>query len=247
MLDPRMTIARSLREPLDIHRIGKPALRAARVRELLARVGLPEDLLARHPHELSGGQKQRVAIARALALGPQVLVADEALGALDASVKSRIVRLLLDLREQLGLSILFISHDLPLVQAMCDRVLVLYRGELMELAPAAELDHGGRHPYTQALWRSSPLADPSQRLLETRTLAEDRPRGPMSMGGCAFHPRCAHASMRCVQTVPAAFVPAPDVVVRCWLHDGDDTVPVLFNSPSALDARTGVARERAGR
>lgn len=223
-LNGRMTIEQCLLEPLQIHGVGTAAMRAARVRDLLGLVGLPESVRTRHPHELSGGQKQRVVIARALALAPRVLVADEAVAALDASVKAQICNLLLDLRERLGLSILFISHDLPLVQTLCDRVLVLYLGEVMEIAPVGELAGGGRHPYTQALWRSSPVPDPSLRMLESEALPGEIPSPLDPPSGCVFHTRCRHASSRCATAAPASYVPARDVVVRCWLQDGAVTV-----------------------
>jgi oligopeptide/dipeptide ABC transporter ATP-binding protein len=222
-LNGRMTIERCLLEPLQIHRIGDRAAQAARIRELLDRVGLPENVLTRYPHELSGGQKQRVVIARALALGPRVLVADEAVAALDASVKAQICNLLLDLREQLGLSILFISHDLPLVQSICDRVLVLYLGEVMEVAPVEQLSDGGRHPYTQALWRSSPVPDPAQRMLEREVIAGEIPSPLAPPSGCVFHTRCPHARPRCTEVTPTDFRPAADVRVRCWLHEAGVT------------------------
>lgn len=227
-LNGRMTIERCLLEPLQIHRIGNRATRAARVRELLALVGLPESALSRYPHELSGGQKQRVVIARALALGPQVLIADEAVAALDASVKAQICNLLLDLREQLGLSILFISHDLPLVQTLCDRVLVLYLGQVMEVASVREMVCGGRHPYTRALWQSSPVPDPSQRMLDSEGIPGEIPSPLDPPSGCVFHTRCSHASSRCASTPPIAFTPARDVIVRCWLQDGLITEPVTL-------------------
>ncbi len=218
-LDARLSIERCLLEPLLIHRIGTRATRAARVRELLALVGLPESVRTRYPHELSGGQKQRVVIARALALSPRVLVADEAVASLDASVKAQICNLLLDLRDQLGLSILFISHDLPLVQTLCDRVLVLYLGEVMEIAPVRALGDGGHHPYTRALWRSSPVPDPTQRMLETEVLPGEIPSPYDPPSGCVFHPRCSQATDRCARTAPPACTPHRDVFVRCWLHE----------------------------
>jgi oligopeptide/dipeptide ABC transporter ATP-binding protein len=225
-LNGRMTIERCLLEPLQIHGLGDRKSRAYCVRELLELVGLPDSVLSRYPHELSGGQKQRVVIARALALGPQVLVADEAVAALDASVKAQICNLLLDLRERLGLSIVFISHDLPLVQTLCDRVLVLYLGEVMEIAPVREFCGGGRHPYTQALWRSSPAPDPTRQMLETPAMTGEIPSPLDPPSGCVFHTRCSHASERCTTTAPIAFEPAAGVVVRCWLLDSPNTAPL---------------------
>lgn len=217
-LNGRMSIEESLLEPLQIQQIGTRAERAAEVRRLLDLVGLPQAVLTRYPHELSGGQKQRVVIARAIALKPKLLVADEAVAALDASVKAQITQLLLQLREQMGLSILFISHDLPLVQSICDRVLVLYLGRLMEMAPRDALAEGGRHPYTRALWRSSPLADPGQRMLDAEVLSGEIPSPLNPPPGCVFHTRCPEAQPRCRQEAPATALAAPDHQVFCWLQ-----------------------------
>lgn len=217
-LNGRMSIEESLLEPLQIQQIGTRAERAAEVRRLLDLVGLPQAVLTRYPHELSGGQKQRVVIARAIALKPKLLVADEAVAALDASVKAQITQLLLQLREQMGLSILFISHDLPLVQSICDRVLVLYLGRLMEMAPRDALAEGGRHPYTRALWRSSPLADPGQRMLDAEVLSGEIPSPLNPPPGCVFHTRCPESQPRCRQEAPATALAAPDHQVFCWLQ-----------------------------
>lgn len=217
-LNGRMSIEESLLEPLQIQQIGTRAERAAEVRRLLDLVGLPQAVLTRYPHELSGGQKQRVVIARAITLKPKLLVADEAVAALDASVKAQITQLLLQLREQMGLSILFISHDLPLVQSICDRVLVLYLGRLMEMAPRDALAEGGRHPYTRALWRSSPLADPGQRMLDAEMLSGEIPSPLNPPPGCVFHTRCPEAQPRCRQEAPATALASPDHQVFCWLQ-----------------------------
>lgn len=222
-LNGRMTIEQCLREPLQLHRRGTRAEQLTEIRRLLDLVGLPDSAMARYPHELSGGQKQRVVIARALALKPTVLVADEAVAALDASVKAQITNLLLELRERLGLSIIFISHDLPLVQTLCDRVLVLYLGRLMELAPHAALADGGRHPYTQALWRSSPLADPSQRMLDEALVAGEIPSPLKPPPGCVFHTRCAKALPCCAVTEPPAIDTSPGHRVLCWLYEPTDS------------------------
>lgn len=220
-LNGRMTIEQCLLEPLQLHRRGTPAERSVEIRRLLDVVNLPHGVLTRYPHELSGGQKQRVVIARALALKPKVLVADEAVAALDASVKAQITNLLLDLRTQLGLSILFISHDLPLVQSLCDRVLVLYLGRMMELAPREAIASGGQHPYTQALWRSSPVADPAQHMLDDEAVSGEIPSPLNPPSGCVFHTRCAQVQPRCKQTEPPSIElgrPGQPHNVICWLH-----------------------------
>jgi oligopeptide/dipeptide ABC transporter ATP-binding protein len=218
-LNGRMSIEESLLEPLQIHKRGTKVEQAAEIRRLLDLVGLPQTALARYPHELSGGQKQRVVIARALALKPKVLVADEAVAALDASVKAQITNLLLDLRQKLDLSILFISHDLPLVQSLCDRVLVLYLGRVMELAPGDVIEEGGLHPYTQALWRSSPLPDPAQRMLDAEVVSGEIPSPLNPPSGCVFHTRCSKAHGRCAEAIPLAFQPSAGHTVSCWLYE----------------------------
>lgn len=218
-LNPRFTIEACLREPFVLQRRGTRAAQLEEITGLLALVGLPPSVLGRYPHELSGGQKQRVVIARALALKPKVLIADEAVAALDASVKAQIVNLLLDLQQQFGLSIIFISHDLPMVQAMCDRVLVLYLGRLMEAAPRAAIADGGLHPYTRALWKSSPAADPTRRMAPGDVLGGEIPSPLAPPDGCVFHTRCPQAQPRCRQQVPPLIA----------LQAGHDVACVLFS------------------
>ncbi|MCA1855232.1 ABC transporter ATP-binding protein [Massilia oculi] len=218
-LNPRLSIEQSLLEPFILHRRGSRQERQAEILRLLDVVGLPPTVLQRYPFELSGGQKQRVVIARALALKPKVLIADEAVAALDASVKAQIINLLLDLRQEFGLSIIFISHDLPMVQAMCDRVLVLYLGRLMETAPRAVVAQGGMHPYTRALWKSSPAADPDQGLAHEETLAGEIPSPLDPPGGCVFHTRCPQATGRCREAVPERRALSPGHDVACILFE----------------------------
>lgn len=225
-LNPRLTIEHSLREPFLLHHRGDRAGQDAELLRLLDVVGLPASVLGRYPHALSGGQKQRVVIARALALRPRVLIADEAVAALDASVKAQIINLLLDLRRQFGLSIIFISHDLPMVQAMCDRVLVLYLGRLMEAAPRAAIAGGGAHPYTRALWNSSPAADPTRRLAPEHVLAGEIPSPLNPPPGCVFHTRCPQAHAACRAAVPALVHPQPDHGVACLLFTDGRPAPI---------------------
>ena len=163
-LNPRMRIGDIVAEPLVIHRIGGKAERVARTRELLDMVGLDPSMASRYPHELSGGQRQRVGLSRALALNPSVLVLDEPVSALDVSVQAQVVNLLLDLQQRLGLTYLFIAHDLRLVRQICTRVAVMYRGRLVEVAPAAELFDHPAHDYTKALLSAIPRLAPGQRL-----------------------------------------------------------------------------------
>ncbi|HEY1816757.1 MAG TPA: ABC transporter ATP-binding protein [Kofleriaceae bacterium] len=181
-LDPRMTIGDAVAEPLAIHR-----LPLARVPELLAKVGLQPELASRYPHELSGGQRQRVGIARALAVGPKLVVCDEPISALDVSIQAQIVNLLSDLRAAESLTYLFISHDLRVVQHLCDRVAVMYLGRIVELAEAGALYESPRHPYTRALLSAMPrLSGRTDRIV----LAGDVPSPAAPPTGCAFHPRC---------------------------------------------------------
>jgi oligopeptide transport system ATP-binding protein len=163
-LNPRMRIGEIVAEPLVIHRMGSKPERAARTRELLELVGLDPSTAARYPHELSGGQRQRVGLSRALALSPSVLVLDEPVSALDVSVQAQVINLLLDLQQRLGLTYLFIAHDLRLVRQICSRVAVMYRGRLVEVAPAAALFDSPAHGYTRALLSAIPRLAPGQRL-----------------------------------------------------------------------------------
>jgi len=191
-LNPRMTIAQTLAEPLEIHGLGGDrAGRRRRVTELLERVGLRPDQAERYPHEFSGGQRQRIGIARALAVEPKFIVADEPLSALDVSIQAQIVNLLVDLQRAEKLTYLFISHDLKIVEHLCDRVAVMYLGKIVELATATALYTRPRHPYTQALLSAVPrlTADPAER--PARILLEgDVPSPSEPPPGCAFHPRC---------------------------------------------------------
>jgi oligopeptide transport system ATP-binding protein len=160
-LNPRMRVAAIVEEPLAIHRIGTKAERQARVDDLLARVGLDPALKTRYPHEFSGGQRQRIGLARALALNPSFIIADEPVSALDVSIQAQVINLLLDLQTELGLTYLFIAHDLHLVQHVCSRVAVMYLGRIVELAPTPQLFTSPRHPYTQALLSAVPEPDPT--------------------------------------------------------------------------------------
>ena len=162
-LDPRMTIRATLLEPLDIHRIGTRPEREARVRELIELVGLPAGALTKYPHEFSGCQRQRIGIARALALSPRLVVADEPVSALDLSIRAQVVNLMADLQERLGLSYLFIAHDLTLVRHVCHRVAVMRAGKIVEMAPTEALFREPLHPYTRRLLHSIPIPDPHRR------------------------------------------------------------------------------------
>ncbi|MDS9469383.1 ATP-binding cassette domain-containing protein [Paracoccus sp. MBLB3053] len=199
-LDRRMTIARQIGEPLEIHGLAKGAALRERVATLMARVGLRPDQAARYPHELSGGQRQRVVIARALASGPQFLVCDEPVSALDVSIQAQVVNLLRELQERERLTMVFISHDLKVVRNICDRVAVMYLGRVVEEAPADRIFSDPRHPYTRALVSSIPKAGQG---LEGRIILSGEPPNPANRpSGCAFHPRCPMADAACAATQP---------------------------------------------
>jgi oligopeptide transport system ATP-binding protein len=197
-LNPRKRVRQVLALPFEAH--GLP-VDAARIRELAALVGLAPEHLERWPHELSGGQRQRVGIARALALQPRVVVLDEPLSALDMSIQSQVLNLLVDLQERLALSYVFISHDLSVVEWLCDRVAVMYLGRIVETAAAAALFGAPRHPYTQALLAAVPDPVP-RRERAGHPLEGDVPSPLRTPAGCAFHTRCPLAQPRCRESVP---------------------------------------------
>ena len=200
-LNPRLTIEDSIAFAPQVH--GLPHQQAVqRARDLLARVGLePRRFAERYPHELSGGQRQRVNIARALALQPRLVILDEAVSALDKSVEAQVLNLLLDLKEEFGLTYVFISHDLNVVRYMSDRVMVMYLGQVVEVGEAEALFEAPRHPYTRALLSSIPSMDPDRRT-EVPPLAGDPPNPINPPSGCRFHTRCAQAQTVCAQRAP---------------------------------------------
>jgi oligopeptide transport system ATP-binding protein len=216
-LNPRLTIREALSEVLRVHGIRASSDIDARVGELLALVGLPPDVSDRTPRRFSGGQRQRIGIARALAMEPRFIVADEPVSAVDVSVQAQIMNLLLDLRDRLGLTLLFIAHDLSVVRYLSDRVGVMYLGRIVEIGSRDRIFAAPRHPYTQALLRAAPRPDPSRRGTEAAILGE--PPSPIAPPpGCHFHTRCARATEICRSTVPPPETLAPDHVVRCHHH-----------------------------
>jgi len=200
-LNPRMTLFDIVSEPLLVNGIRSFQEREDRVTELLGMVGLSPDFMNRYPHAFSGGQRQRVGVARALALNPSLIVADEPVSALDVSVQAQIVNLMLDLQEQLGVTYLFVAHDLSVVKHMSDRVAVMYVGKIAEVAETEALFNSPKHPYTEALLSAVPKPDP--RLRSERIVLEGEVADPAHPpSGCYFHPRCRYAVERCRQETP---------------------------------------------
>jgi len=201
-LNPTMRVGEAVGEGLAVHRIGTHAERAERVGAMLERVGLPAAWADRYPRQLSGGQRQRVGIARALVMQPELLVADEAVSALDVSVQASIVNLLADLQAEMALALLFIAHDLDLVRHLCDRVLVLYLGRIMECGPTAEVFAHPRHPYTRALMLAVPRIAAVSRAGKPGLLPGEPPSPLDPPSGCVFRTRCPYAIDDCAKVVP---------------------------------------------
>ncbi len=201
-LNPRHRVADIIRAPLDIHGVGTTAERRARVAELMARVGLRKDQADNFPHQFSGGQRQRIGIARALAVHPRILICDEPVSALDVSVQAQILNLLVGLQRDLGLSYLFVSHDLGVVKHISDRVAVMYLGRIVETATCDQIFESPGHPYTELLLQSAPPAHPRERKGYLPS-AQDVPSATHLPQGCAFHPRCPIATQRCRIETPA--------------------------------------------
>ncbi len=217
-LNPRMTVLDIVAEPLLVHRGHSRTARHQRVRELLEQVGLRPEHMLRYPHAFSGGQRQRIGIARALALQPRLIIADEPVSALDVSVQAQVINLLQQLQRQLGLTYLFIAHDLSVVRYISDRVAVMYLGRLVELAPVDALFARPFHPYTRMLLAAAPVPDPSIR--PARSIVQGQPAEPSNPPpGCAFHPRCPHCVDRCRSQTPQLREMEPGRFVRCHLAD----------------------------
>ena len=200
-LNPRMTVGEIVREPLLVHRIGTKEEQVEKVRELLETVGMASETLDRYPHEFSGGQRQRIGIARALALDPKLVIADEPVSALDVSVQSQVLNLMVRLQRERGLTYVFISHDLSVVEHVSDTVAIMYLGRIVEQGPVEQIFEHPAHPYTRALLESVPAPDPRRRRGVVPVQGES-PSAVSPPPGCAFHPRCPFAEAACREAVP---------------------------------------------
>jgi oligopeptide/dipeptide ABC transporter ATP-binding protein len=230
-LDPRMTVRQLIEEPLIIATKMPRAERLARVHDLLARAGLSPEHADRHPHEFSGGQRQRIGIARALALSPKLVVCDEPVSALDVSIQAQIINLLKQLQRDLGLTYLFVSHDLAIVAQTADRVAVMYLGKIVEIAPTAKLFSMPVHPYTRALLEAVPIADPEHQ--RTRNVLGGELPSPIHLpGGCAFHPRCPVAIERCKTEAPNLDPVGAGHKAACHLSGAEIRPDLEANAPT---------------
>jgi peptide/nickel transport system ATP-binding protein len=213
-LNPRMTVGDIIGEALQIHRLARGRAREERVASLLERVGLAPGHMRRYPHEFSGGQRQRIGIARALAVDPKFIVADEPVSALDVSIQAQVVNLLQDLKEELGLTLLFIAHDLGVVEYISDKVVVMYLGRVMEIAPAKELYSNPVHPYTEALLSAVPIPDPTYKR-DRIILQGDIPSPINPPSGCVFRTRCPIAIEDCAHIEPPLEPVGPEHLKAC--------------------------------
>ena len=228
-LNARHNVGEILNEPFAIHGIGSRREREAEIGGLLERVGLAPSVMERFPHEFSGGQRQRIGIARAIALKPKLVICDEPVSALDVSIQSQILNLLLDLQQEMGLAYLFIAHDLAVVKHVSDRIGVMYLGKIVESADAERLYRAPHHPYTVALMSAIPVPDPIAGRRSRLVLSGDVPSPVQPPPGCAFHPRCPLAVERCRRQVPELlFVPGDRARAhRVACHRADE-VPELL-------------------
>ncbi len=219
-LDPRMTVADIIAEGLDIHGICKGEQRRKRIYELLRLVGMNEEHANRFPHEFSGGQRQRIGIARALAINPKFIICDEPISALDVSIQAQVVNLLEDLQKQLGLTYLFIAHDISMVAHISDRIAVMYLGAMAELAPSKDIMESPLHPYTKALLSAVPFADPDASRARNRIkLTGDVPSPMSAQTGCKFASRCSQCTKACREEAPKLREVRPGHFVSCHLYD----------------------------
>jgi peptide/nickel transport system ATP-binding protein/oligopeptide transport system ATP-binding protein len=232
-LNPRKTVGSIISDPFVIHRMLKgEGERKKRVQELMDRVGLNPEHYNRYPHEFSGGQRQRIGVARAIALEPKLLVADEPVSALDVSIQAQVLNLLRGLQREMGLTLIFIAHDLSVVRHMCDRVAVMYLGKVVELAPSDELYTAPRHPYTGALLAAVPVADPSGANRERQLLTGDVPSPANPPAACRFHTRCPKAKEICSVQEPPLETKGGTGVAACHYPLTDEEVAMQL--PVAL-------------
>ena len=217
-LNPRMTIEDIIGEPLDVHHLCKTRKeRRERIRHLMALVALNAEHATRYAHEFSGGQRQRIGIARALAVDPRFIVCDESVSALDVSIQAQILNMFKDLQEKLGLSYLFIAHDILVVTYMSDRVAVMYLGKLIELAETNEINDHPTHPYTRSLFSAVPIPDPKTARESQRIVLEGDVPSPLNMpSGCAFRTRCPYATEQCAAEMPPLVDRGSGHFVACW-------------------------------
>ena len=213
-LNPRLTVRDLIAEPMVIHGVASGDEITARVAELMNAVGLKPAYMGRYPHEFSGGQRQRIGVARTLALNPRLIVADEPVSALDVSVQAQVLNLLQNLKDDFRLTFIFISHDLSVVEHICDRIAVMYVGNIVEIAPTDELLRSPRHPYTEALVSAVPPADPLVKM-ERVILEGDVPSPANPPSGCVFHPRCRYTQDICTREIPPLVEVAPGHSARC--------------------------------
>ena len=219
-LNPRMTVGEIIREPMDIHHIfNTKEEREQRVRELLDIVGLKPDHIRRYPHEFSGGQRQRIGIARTLALNPQFIVCDEPISALDVSIQAQVINLMEHIQKEMGISYLFIAHDLSMVKHISDRIGVMYLGNLVEIGESDDVYHRPLHPYTQALLSAVPIPDPRVAREKKRIVLEGELPSPLDTpSGCVFRTRCPNATERCAREKPG-MVNVGKRTVACFLYE----------------------------
>ncbi|MDY0096319.1 MAG: dipeptide ABC transporter ATP-binding protein [Candidatus Vecturithrix sp.] len=217
-LNPRMTLARILAEPMNIHGRYQGAEQKERIAHLLEIVGLKPEHQTRYPHQFSGGQRQRIGIARALCLDPEVIIGDEPVSALDVSIQAQIINLLLDLQAQFHLSYIIISHDLSIVEHLCDRILVMYLGKLVEIASYHDLYSNPKHPYTQALLSAIPSPNPKTEK-KRMILTGEIPSPIHPPAGCRFHPRCPRRMDQCNQVEPQLHEHGQGHIVACHLYE----------------------------
>jgi oligopeptide/dipeptide ABC transporter ATP-binding protein len=242
-LNPRMTAGEIVAEPLRLHRLAARKEREHRVIDTFERVGLGPEHRFRYPHELSGGQRQRVGLARSLILEPSVLIADEPVSALDVSVQASILNLLRDLQRDMGFSCLFITHDLATVEFLCDRIAVMYLGQLVEVADRDAIFRDPQHPYTQALLSAAVVPDPAEQRKRKRVVLEGDPPSPLAPpSGCRFHTRCPLHDLSapaCEEVEPPLREVSPDHLVACHLAAPGSPAPRIAGPEAAVSVTGG--------